>query len=964
MKRSFFTTLVLLGLATICSSILEAQVPRMISYQGVLTDANGTIVNDGNHILTLTLYENASGGGEIYSETHTVAVVRGTFNSIIGSVNPLPSALKFDRAYFLGVSVDGKAELTPRTPMLAVPYALRADEANHAAVAERATLADVATVANGVSPTATGFVRSINGAAGDVEFVGSGATTVTRSGGTVTIASTSNTNNSAITSIHSVDAALAVTEGTGPSVSLSLVPGGITEPLIGDGAIANRKLRNGSVTAEKILDNSITVQKLNSGGAPVGATLVSTGVNAPVWGNPLAIGVLMPRADTVNSTSTLWSVFNNGAGGAGRYGILNPGNSGNALTVTTVGTGNALSASGKLYQTGGSVLFTGNIGTTPVSGPGTRMMWIPSKSAFRAGSVNGSQWDDASIGDNSAGLGFRATASGNSSIAMGSSPTASGDYSVAFGRNTTAGGNTSTSMGHITNATGDYSTAAGYLTIASGGYSTSLGASSRAIGDYSIATGRNTTASGTSSTALGWSNVASGTASTALGEGSVASGIASTAVGLSTIASGDNSFAAGNSTTADGVNSTALGAYASTAGYAGTFVYGDNSTTNLVNASSDNQVVIRASGGVNLHTDPLLTTGMRLGTGGSLNVVGFHGAAIGTTPASGAGSRMMWIPARSAFRAGYVDNNVWDDANIGDYSTAMGYGSLASGAYSVAMGRNVVASQAYATAFGSATTASGYASTAIGWSSIAFGTSAVVLGEANTAGGNYGVAIGHGNIANGTAALALGEYTAAPANYSTAMGRYASASFDGSFIYGDNSTSTTLATSASNQFMVRAAGGTMIYSNAGVTSGVSLAPGGGAWASVSDRRKKENFRQENAEDALARIVAMPVTSWNYKSQDRAIRHLGPMAQDFYSAFNLGESDTTITSTDIDGVNMLAIQALARRTDEITTLRQEVEALREQVAEVNTLRAQLQELRTMIEGVDDEEMVMKQAMNNR
>lgn len=156
----------------------------------------------------------------------------------------------------------------------------------------------------------------------------------------------------------------------------------------------------------------------------------------------------------------------------------------------------------------------------------------------------------------------------------------------------------------------------------------------------------------------------------------------------------------------------------------------------------------------------------------------------------------------------------------------------------------------------------------------------------------------------------------------------------------------------------------MIYSNAGVTSGVSLAPGGGAWASVSDRRKKENFRQENAEDALARIVAMPVTSWNYKSQDRAIRHLGPMAQDFYSAFNLGESDTTITSTDIDGVNMLAIQALARRTDEITTLRQEVEALREQVAEVNTLRAQLQELRTMIEGVDDEEMVMKQAMNNR
>jgi trimeric autotransporter adhesin len=61
----------------------------------------------------------------------------------------------------------------------------------------------------------------------------------------------------------------------------------------------------------------------------------------------------------------------------------------------------------------------------------------------------------------------------------------------------------------------------------------------------------------------------------------------------------------------------------------------------------------------------------------------------GTIPATGAGTRLMWHPKKAAFRAGFVDGTQWDDANIGNYSSAMGYNTRANGANSFALGNNV-----------------------------------------------------------------------------------------------------------------------------------------------------------------------------------------------------------------------------------------------------------------------------------
>jgi hypothetical protein len=58
---------------------------------------------------------------------------------------------------------------------------------------------------------------------------------------------------------------------------------------------------------------------------------------------------------------------------------------------------------------------------------------------------------------------------------------------------------------------------------------------------------------------------------------------------------------------------------------------------------------------------------------------------------------------------------------------------------------------------------------------------------------------------------------------------------------------------------------------------------------------------------------MPVSTWSYRSDDPTVRHLGPMAQDFHSAFGLGDTDRAYDSIDAHGVALAAIKALYERS---------------------------------------------------
>ncbi len=80
----------------------------------------------------------------------------------------------------------------------------------------------------------------------------------------------------------------------------------------------------------------------------------------------------------------------------------------------------------------------------------------------------------------------------------------------------------------------------------------------------------------------------------------------------------------------------------------------------------------------------------------------------------------------------------------------------------------------------------------------------------------------------------------------------------------------------------------------------------------------------NGYQVLEQVARLPVSSWRYHWDPPHVRHLGPMAQDWWKAFGVGESDRTICCTDANGVAIVAIQALHRELDE---LRDEVAALR-------------------------------------
>jgi hypothetical protein len=89
---------------------------------------------------------------------------------------------------------------------------------------------------------------------------------------------------------------------------------------------------------------------------------------------------------------------------------------------------------------------------------------------------------------------------------------------------------------------------------------------------------------------------------------------------------------------------------------------------------------------------------------------------------------------------------------------------------------------------------------------------------------------------------------------------------------------------------------------------VRLAPGSGAWSNLSDRAMKTGVTPLDDAAVLRKVAALPVSEWSYTSE-RGVRHVGPMAQDFYAAFGVGEDDRHITSIDEDGVALAAIKAL-------------------------------------------------------
>jgi Chaperone of endosialidase/Head domain of trimeric autotransporter adhesin len=366
-----------------------------------------------------------------------------------------------------------------------------------------------------------------------------------------------------------------------------------------------------------------------------------------------------------------------------------------------------------------------------------------------------------------------------------------------------------------------------------------------------------------------------------------------------------------------------------------------------------------------LHVSASSTLRFRVNNDGGMAAVGtWNGneslVGAGGVPVEGAGSRVMWYGGKAAFRAGNVGSfgaTYWDLANLGFGSTAFGQNTRASGNYSfaanlattasgdesVALGNNGTASADRSFAFNG--TASAVGAVAIGSGAQATSDDALAMGPSSIAGGLASIVLGP-SIANGSFGVAIGLQNSASGNFSVAIGKNArTANRAGSIVLGDGCagfSSDSVYPTANNQVVMRGCGGVKVFTNQALTSGVELAAGGSGWSAVSDRNRKENFLEMEGEDVLARLRNVPVTSWNYRTQDASIRHMGPMAQDFYAAFGLGENELMINSLDMDGVNLAAIHALTARTDalqaENATLKQENADLRARVERIEAILA--------------------------
>lgn len=156
---------ILVGLALLCTFAEAHAVPATVSFTGRLTTSTGPV--DGAVALRFSLYDQAIEGAEVWSETRpSVTATAGLVYVDLGALTTLDDAVLADDALYLEIRV-GNEILTPRLALQSVPYAIRAEVADRAALLGTIAPADVVT-----------------------SVIGGGGVTVSRSGNTITLGST------------------------------------------------------------------------------------------------------------------------------------------------------------------------------------------------------------------------------------------------------------------------------------------------------------------------------------------------------------------------------------------------------------------------------------------------------------------------------------------------------------------------------------------------------------------------------------------------------------------------------------------------------------------------------------------------------------------------------------------------------------------------------------------------------
>ena len=158
MKR-FCTMLALFLVMLMASEAVRAQNPPvLLSFQGVLLTQSGALFPTQQSVITIKLFYSETGNDLAWEDNVSTLIEKGVFNIILGEQVPLDS-VDFEQQLWVEISLPGAQPYQKRTKLTAAPYA---------------AIARLSGMAGGLTPDATGAVRSLNNTSGDVKLIASG----------------------------------------------------------------------------------------------------------------------------------------------------------------------------------------------------------------------------------------------------------------------------------------------------------------------------------------------------------------------------------------------------------------------------------------------------------------------------------------------------------------------------------------------------------------------------------------------------------------------------------------------------------------------------------------------------------------------------------------------------------------------------------------------------------------------
>jgi len=103
-------------------AVAPAGVPAFVTYSGRLTDGTGW--GESTQLsLTFRIYDQETGGATLFEQTEEVVVQDGYFSVMLQDATEVFTGVG---QTWIGVSVEGGAELAPRQAVGSVPYAMHA----------------------------------------------------------------------------------------------------------------------------------------------------------------------------------------------------------------------------------------------------------------------------------------------------------------------------------------------------------------------------------------------------------------------------------------------------------------------------------------------------------------------------------------------------------------------------------------------------------------------------------------------------------------------------------------------------------------------------------------------------------------------------------------------------------------------------------------------------------------------